>query len=167
MASSLTLLGLRDGCGAETGNGYIDIVDFIVSNGVESEKQLEELYRRVAFNICIGNTDDHFRNHAFLLSKNGWSLSPAYDMNPTRNVYHSLNINNSSNQSDINLLYKSHEEYLLSEVKARGIINDVVKTLKYWESLASGLKINRAEMAIIRDRFEICQQWKFGHGRHR
>ena len=167
MASSLTLLGLRDGCGADTGNGYIDIVDFIVSNGIESEKQLEELYRRVAFNICIGNTDDHFRNHAFLLSKNGWNLSPAYDMNPTRNVYQSLNINNNSNKSDINLLYKSHEEYLLSEVKAREIINDVVKTLKYWESLASTLKINRAEMTIIRDRFEMCQQWKFGQNMQR
>jgi serine/threonine-protein kinase HipA len=162
MASSLTLLGLKDGAGANTGNGYLDIVDFIVSEGIQSEKQLEELFRRVAFNICIGNTDDHFRNHAFVLTKNGWELSPAYDMNPTRSMYQSLNINGNSNQSDINLLYKSHEEYLIGAEKAREIINDVVKTVKYWESLATTLKINSAEQRIIRDRLDLCQECEYG-----
>lgn len=162
MASSLTMLGLKDGAGAETGNGYLDIVDFIVSGAIQSEKQLEELFRRVAFNICIGNTDDHFRNHAFVLTKDGWILSPAYDMNPTRSVYQSLNINGSSNKSDINLLYKSHEEYLIGAEKAREIINDVVHTVKYWESMASSLKINSAEQRIIRDRLDLCQEWKYG-----
>lgn len=167
MASALTLLGLRDGDGESTGNGYIDIVDFIIANGGHTDEQIEELYRRVAFNICIGNTDDHFRNHAFLLTKNGWELSPAYDMNPTKRLHHSLNINRNSNESDINLLYKSHEDYLLGEEKAREIINDVVKTVKYWESMASSLKINKKEINIIRERMELCQQWKYSNGQKR
>ena len=82
-ASAMTLLGLSDGDNATTGHGYLDIVDFIIQSCTDVERNLQELYRRVAFNICIGNTDDHFRNHGFLLTAKGWTLSPAYDMNPT------------------------------------------------------------------------------------
>ena len=84
-ASAMTLLGLTDGCDAKSGNGYLDIVDFILQNCCDVEQNLRQLYRRVAFNIAIGNSDDHFRNHGFLLTPRGWTLSPAYDMNPTLN----------------------------------------------------------------------------------
>ena len=50
------------------GHGYLDIVDFIIQNCTDVERNLQEMYRRVAFNICIGNSDDHFRNHGFLLT---------------------------------------------------------------------------------------------------
>ena len=79
-ASAMTLLGLNDGDNANTGHGYLDIVDFILQNCTNVEDNLQELYRRVAFNICIGNTDDHFRNHGFLLTSQGWTLAPAYDV---------------------------------------------------------------------------------------
>lgn len=70
-ASAMTLLGLNDGDNATTGHGYLDIVDFIIQNCTNVEENLQELYRRVAFNICIGNSDDHFRNHGFLLVTKG------------------------------------------------------------------------------------------------
>ena len=73
-ASAMTLLGLTDGCDAKTGNGYLDIVDFILQNCCDVEDNLRQLYRRVAFNIAIGNSDDHFRNHGFLLTPKGWTL---------------------------------------------------------------------------------------------
>ena len=77
-----------------------DIVDFIISRGGNHiEANLEELYKRVAFNICIGNTDDHFRNHSFLLGKEGWELSPAYDMNPTNGIFQALLIDTNTNDS--------------------------------------------------------------------
>ena len=56
----MTLLGLSDGDNATTGHGYLDIVDFIIQSCTDVEQNLQELYRRVAFNICIGNSDDHF-----------------------------------------------------------------------------------------------------------
>ena len=74
-ASAMTLLGLTDGCDVKTGNGYLDIVDFILQNCCDVEDNLRQLYRRVAFNIAIGNSDDHFRNHGFLLTPRGWTLS--------------------------------------------------------------------------------------------
>lgn len=55
----MTLTGLTDGANAATGNGYLDIVDFIIQGCTNVEANLQELYRRVAFNICVGNTDDH------------------------------------------------------------------------------------------------------------
>lgn len=64
-ASAMTLLGLTDGSNAKTGNGYLDIVDFILQNCRDVESNLRQLFRRVAFNIAIGNSDDHFRNHGF------------------------------------------------------------------------------------------------------
>ena len=75
-ASTLTLLGLTDGDNSSTGYGYSDIVDFIIQHGSNVEQNLDELYRRVAFYIIIGNSDDHFRNHGFLLTRKGWELSP-------------------------------------------------------------------------------------------
>ena len=67
-ASAISLLGLDDGAGSSTGNGYLDIVDFILRGCTEVRQNLRELYRRVAFNVMFGNTDDHFRNHGFLLT---------------------------------------------------------------------------------------------------
>ena len=96
-ASAMTLLGLNDGDNATTGHGYIDIVDFIISGCTDVDTNLRELFRRVAFNICVGNSDDHFRNHGFLLTAKGWTLSPAYDMNPTLNAHQSLLINSKTN----------------------------------------------------------------------
>ena len=40
--------------------------------------------------ICIGNSDDHFRNHGFLLTAKGWTLAPAFDLNPTINRYQGI-----------------------------------------------------------------------------
>lgn len=65
-ASAMTMLGLTDGDNAENGYGYLDIVEFLVQYGRDIQNNLEELYRRVAFNICIGNADDHFRNRLFV-----------------------------------------------------------------------------------------------------
>lgn len=68
----------------------------------------------MAFNICIGNSDDHFRNHGFLLTAKGWTLSPAYDMNPTLNEYQSLLISSSFNKADLKILLDAFEEYMLN-----------------------------------------------------
>lgn len=165
MASSLTLLGLADGDGEKTGKGYLDMVDFIVTaGGTRIEADLEELYRRVAFNICIGNADDHFRNHAFLLDKKGWELSPAYDMNPTNSLYQALQIDDHSNDSDLNRLYEAHELYMLDETTARGIIMDVTRNMKYWEGMAQDAGLSRREIFYFSERFEKGLSFQYSSG---
>ncbi len=148
-ASAMTLLGLMDGSDAQTGNGYLDIVDFILQNCCDVENNLRQLYRRVAFNIAIGNTDDHFRNHGFLLTPKGWTLSPAYDLNPTTNEYQSLLINSSTNKSDLNLLLESSEEYMIGKDEATKIIGEVTNAIKGWRRMATSLGIAKREMELL------------------
>lgn len=148
-ASAMTLLGLTDGSDAQTGNGYLDIVDFILQNCCDVENNLRQLYRRVAFNIAIGNTDDHFRNQGFLLTPKGWTLSPAYDLNPTTNEYQSLLINSSTNKSDLNLLLGSSEEYMIGKDEASKIIQEVTNAIKGWRRMAASLGIAKREMELL------------------
>ncbi len=148
-ASAMTLLGLTDGSDAQTGNGYLDIVDFILQSCCDVENNLRQLYRRVAFNIAIGNTDDHFRNHGFLLTPKGWTLSPAYDLNPTSNEYQSLLINSSTNKSDLNLLLGSSEEYMIGKEEAAKIIGEVTDAVKGWRRMAASLGIAKREMELL------------------
>lgn len=152
-ASAMSMLGLQDGDNFSTGKGYLDIVDFILQGCADVEKNLRELYRRVAFNICVGNTDDHFRNHGFLLTSKGWTLSPAYDMNPTLNEQQSLLISSTSNRSDLNILLNACEEYMLDEVTARRIVNEVIKAVSAWKRIANRLQIPPSEINLFSSRF--------------
>ena len=153
-ASAMTLLGLTDGCDAKSGNGYLDIVDFILQNCCDVEQNLRQLYRRVAFNIAIGNSDDHFRNHGFLLTPRGWTLSPAYDMNPTLNEYQALLINSTTNYADLQVLLDSSEEYMIGKDEAVYIIEEVKAGVKHWKSIATRLGIAKREMDVFEQVFQ-------------
>lgn len=153
-ASALTLLGLTDGDNASNGYGYPDIVDFILRNGTDVEQNLEELYRRVVFNIIVGNSDDHFRNHGFLLTRKGWILSPAYDINPTLAEEQSLLINRTTNLSDLNILMESAEEYMLQDERAKSIINEVKTAMNPWRTVAGKIGIPQRDIEMFAPRID-------------
>lgn len=153
-ASALTLLGLTDGDNASTGYGYTDIVDFIIQQGCNVEQNLEELYRRVAFYIIIGNSDDHFRNHGFLLTRKGWELSPAYDINPTLAEHQSLLINRTSSGSDIDVLLASADEYMIAARKAEVIISEVKTAVASWRNVARQLGLPQRDIELFAPRFD-------------
>lgn len=140
-ASAMSLLGFDDGAGSSTGNGYLDIVDFILQGCVDAGKNLRELYRRVAFNVMFGNTDDHFRNHGFLLTPKGWTLSPAYDINPGAKSYQCLLIDQSTEESDIKVLLSACNNYMLEEQEASEIIEEVRAAIKDWRKTATALQV--------------------------
>ena len=144
-----TKMGLSDGDNATTRHGYLDIVDFIIQSCTDVERNLQELYRRVAFNICIGNSDDHFRNHGFLLTAKGWILSPAYDMNPTLNEYQSLLVSSTSNKAELSILLDACEDYMLNRKTAEKIISEVIGAVKGWRELATRLGISKREMDMF------------------
>ncbi len=152
-ASAMTMLGLKDGCNANTGNGYLDIVNYIIKNCCNVDYNLKELYRRVAFNISIGNSDDHFRNHGFILTSKGWTLSPAFDINPSLSKEQSLLINSYTAKSDLNILLDSCEEYMLNHNTAKQIIEEVLKGISKWKLLANKINIPQSEQNIFKDRF--------------
>ncbi len=151
-ASALTHLGFRDGEGAAEGKGYPDIVDFILQSCPDTEWNLEQLFRRVAFNICIGNSDDHFRNHGFILGPRGWTLSPAYDINPSLSDSQSLMISESTNEANLAALLDAHDEYFISKAKAETVIGEVRSSLSSWPSLAKRLHLPAAEVSLFSPR---------------
>lgn len=154
-ASAMSLLGLDDGCGADTGNGYLDMVDFIVQGCTDIHKNLLELYRRVAFNILFGNTDDHFRNHGFLLTQKGWTLAPAYDINPTTSMHQCLLVNGLTENSDVNVLLDSCESYMLLRDEAATIIEEVIRVVKSWRRIAMQNKIPIRVLEPYRGRWDV------------
>ena len=156
-ASAMTLLGLQDGNNAADGHGYLDLVDFIVQHCTAVESNLRELYRRVAFYICVGNSDDHFRNHGFLLTPKGWTFSPAYDINPTLNPAQSLLITSVSNQAAFSQLRAAAKDYLLTRETADAILAEVQAALQDWPTLATHIGIPRREIAQFADRWSLAQ----------
>ena len=153
-ASAMTMTGLTDGDNHETGHGYLDIVDFIIKGCCDVDENLSELYRRVAFNICVGNSDDHFRNHGFLLTKKGWTLSPAYDLNPTDSMTQSLLIDNDSNESSLKRLQAACDDYYISSEAAEQIISEVTTAMGRWETIAKNLHLSNEEMNRFAWRFD-------------
>ena len=152
-ASAMSLLGLEDGAGSSTGNGYLDIVDFILQGCVDVQQNLRELYRRVAFNVMFGNTDDHFRNHGFLLTPKGWTLSPAYDINPGTKTHQCLLIDQYTEQSDANALLQASGSYMLERQEASEIIEEVRATIKDWRKTVAELQISHKILE------PYCNRW--------
>lgn len=153
-ASAMTMLGLSDGQNASTGNGYLDIVDFIVQSCCDVENNLRELFRRVAFNIAIGNTDDHFRNHGFLLTSRGWTLSPAFDLNPSLAREQSILINSYTTESNLDILLDSCADYMLSSQTATQIIEDLKLSMSKWQRIASSVGLSQSQQSMFYDRFK-------------
>lgn len=144
-ASAMTLLGHKDGEDS-AGASYLELAEFITRHGVAVDTDLEELWRRIVFSICIKNTDDHLRNHGFLLTETGWALSPAYDINP--NEYGqglSLNISLDDNSLDIGLALEVAGYFRLDNKKANQIIEHIKSTVSSWRALAVKYKIPKAE----------------------
>ena len=152
-ASAMSLLGFDDGAGSSTGNGYLDIVDFILRGCTDVRQNLRELYHRVAFNIMFGNTDDHFRNHGFLLTPKGWTLSPAYDINPGTKSNQCLLIDQYSEQSDVNTLLAACSNYMLEQREASEIIEQVRSAIKDWRKTATELQISHRLLE------PYCNRW--------
>jgi serine/threonine-protein kinase HipA len=152
-ASAMTLLGHTDGVDA-SGASYLELMEFISRHGAAVEKDLEELWRRIVFSICVKNTDDHLRNHGFLLTEKGWRLSPAYDINP--NEYGkglSLNITDVDNSVDLELAMEVAGYFRLSNAKASQIIDEVTAVTKGWKKVAERYEISRAEQNRMENAF--------------
>ncbi len=156
-ASAMTLLGYTDGASSHDGVSYLELVEFISKHGANVERDLEELWRRIVFNIFTSNTDDHLRNHGFLLTEKGWILSPAFDINPNETgTGLSLNISLEDNSLDLNLPLSVIDYFRLDKEKALKIINQVAKAVSSWRNIANKYKLSRSEqdlMAIAFNRF--------------
>ncbi len=154
-ASAMTLLGYSDGKADHVaGVSYLALAEFIQKYGAEVDRNLEELWRRIVFNICVSNTDDHLRNHGFLLTEKGWILSPAYDINPVETgAGLTLNISETDNSLNLEVAKEVAEYFRLKNNRAEKIIDEVISSVKNWKDVASNYGISNNQAQAMKNAF--------------
>ncbi len=157
-ASAMTLLEKTDGASAADGTSYLDIVAFIKSYGAQPKRDLIELWKRIVFNMAVTNTDDHLRNHAFILTEQGWILSPLYDVNPVPYGDElSLNVDEDDNGINIDLAVSASVRFGISKNDAKGYAKDILAIVgENWEQIAMSYGLNRRQIEEMRPAFSAC-----------
>lgn len=157
-ASAMTMLGKQDGASSADGTSYLDIVSFIKSNGAQPKKDLVELWKRIVFSMAVSNTDDHLRNHGFILTKNGWCLSPMYDVNPIPEGYElSLCVNEDDPTIAIELAIETAPYFDINKQDAVVMAKEIVLTIRSnWEKTAEKCGFSRAAIERMRPAFDEC-----------
>lgn len=120
-------------------HSYLDIAQCLADHGDPDflQDDLEQLFRRVVFNVAVGNRDDHLRNHGFILSHGGWRLAPAFDLNPDPDKEtHVLNLDESDNRPSVDHVRATAEYYRLKPSTAERIIQHVRSVVRDWDTLA-------------------------------
>lgn len=154
-ASAMTLLGKTDGVSAADGVSYLDIASFIKAYGASPKADLVELWKRIVFNMVVSNTDDHLRNHAFLLTPRGWALSPMFDVNPEpAGSELSLNVDETDNRIQIELAISVAERFGITKKEAENIAQDFRKTVSdRWKYLAKSNGLSRGQIGAMAPAF--------------
>jgi serine/threonine-protein kinase HipA len=153
-ASAMTMTGNNEDTIRDNPASYLDIAEFISNQGANVEENLHQLWRRIVFNIAISNTDDHLRNHGFILTKEGWILSPAYDLNPSIDKDGlALNIDMDNNALDFELAKSVGEYFRLNTLQMENIIQEVIQVTTNWKTLATEIGISRVELEMMEKAF--------------
>lgn len=155
-ASAMTMTGNTEDIIRSSTPSYLEIVEFIENYGTDVKANLHQLWRRIVFNIAISNTDDHLRNHGFILTQKGWMLAPAYDLNPSieKNGL-SLNIDMDDNSLNFDLVKSVGEYFRLSENEMHTILEEVLSVVKDWRNRAHKIGIKNAEIELMSGAFNL------------
>lgn len=158
-ASAMTLLRKEH----SEGTSYLELAQFIRSQGDAEhvEADLAQLFRRVVFNVAVGNRDDHLRNHGFLLGKTGWQLAPAFDVNPNIDkAEHVLNLDDGDNRPSLETVLNTAEFYGLTYGSARKILEEVASAVDQWESIARKEHIAAADIDLTAGAFSAHTEFR-------
>lgn len=157
-ASAMTLTGHRDGEDAATGVSYLEIARVLIDHGCRVTDDLRVLWSRIVFNMLISNTDDHLRNHGFILMPGkGWRLSPAYDMNPVPGSFGlKLNVSEADNLLDLDLARSVAQYFRVAKPQAEEIIERSRAVVRQWHRIASALKIPAREQEWMAPAFRLA-----------
>jgi serine/threonine-protein kinase HipA len=156
-ASAMTLLGRSDGA---EGASYVDLAELLIQMGSNAAADLEQLWRRIVFSIGVSNTDDHLRNHGYMLSSSGWALAPAYDMNPDpHGAGLKLNISATNNAQDLELALEVASVFRVKAPRAREIVDEVSAAVTRWRSVADGYGLSRAAQDRMHRAFRVAEAW--------
>ena len=155
-SSALAVLGKTDG--ESSGSSYLELAQFLTSHGASAREDLRELWRRIVFNMAVSNTDDHFRNHGFLLTPNGWRLSPMFDVNPNpKGNYLSLNVTMNDSGIDVDLAIETASYFGLKKDDASDEAKRILFIVGHsWKPIAESYGISRDAQEAVAPSFSIC-----------
>lgn len=157
-ASAMTLLERNEGDDAQTGASYLEMVDLLIRLGARTTHDLEQLWRRIVFFIFVSNVDDHLRNHGFILTNKGWSLSPAYDVNPNPDGDGlKLNISETDNAQDLDLALEVAEVFRVNPKRASQIVGEVAGVVKSWRAVATSTGLAKRSQEKMERAFRMVQ----------
>jgi serine/threonine-protein kinase HipA len=151
-ASAMTLLRKEH----SEGTSYLELAQFLRANGdgAHVAQDLEQLFRRVAFNVAVGNRDDHLRNHGFVLAATGWRLAPAFDVNPNIDKgEHVLNIDDSDNRPSLKTVLSTAAFYGLAPERAEQVVEEVACAVDAWQDAARKAGIARGDVELTAGAF--------------
>lgn len=155
-SSAMTMTGNDEVSIRDRSPSYLEIAEFIQFAGANVKSDLEQLWRRIVFSIAISNTDDHLRNHGFILTSKGWGLSPAYDVNPsTEKNGLSLNVDMESNALDFDLAKSVGQYFQLDIEQMNSIVEEVSSSVSNWRNIATEIGISRKEQEMMTGAFKI------------
>lgn len=153
-ASAMTMTGNYEETLRDKNASYLEIAEFIKYSGAENIEDLHQLWRRIVFNISVSNTDDHLRNHGFLLTNKGWRLSPAYDVNPSIDKDGlALNIDMDNNYLDFDLVKSVGEYFMLNIGQMNEILTQVKSVVAKWRMYANTLGISKQDQEMMQPAF--------------
>jgi serine/threonine-protein kinase HipA len=157
-SSAMTMLGKKDGADAASGSSYLEIASFLKAIGASPREDLLELWKRIVFSMAVSNTDDHFRNHGFILKEEGWRLSPLYDVNP--DIYGenlSLNVDENDSGIDFSLAVSAAPYYGIGKEQAEKIVDEIRTIVKEnWRNTAKKYGISRGEITRMEPAFRMA-----------
>jgi len=155
-ASAMTMTGNYEEALRGKNASYLEIAEFIKYSGAKNMEDLHQLWRRMVFNISISNTDDHLRNHGFLLSNKGWRLSPAYDINPSIDKYGlALNIDMDNNALDFDLAKSVGKYFMLNSKQMEEILEQIISVVAKWRIQANAIGILKREQEMMQPAFKF------------
>lgn len=153
-ASAMTMTGNNEDTIREHPASYLDLAEFIRFSGANIKADLQQLWRRIVFHIAVSNTDDHLRNHGFLLYPSGWNLAPAYDLNPSNDKDGlALNIDMDNNALDFQLAMGIGQYFQLNNNEMVEILEQVKKVVSGWRTVATQIGISRYEQELMEPAF--------------
>jgi len=151
-ASAMTLLRKEQ----SEGTSYLELAQFLrqVGDARHVAGDLEQLFRRLAFFVAVGNRDDHLRNHGFVLGASGWRLAPAFDVNPNIDkAEHVLAIDDSDPNPSLATVISTAEFYGISPQRGKDLVDEIARVVSRWRSDARSAGIPKADILVTETAF--------------
>ena len=152
--SAMTMTHVVDGAQGD----YVDLAEAFAEHACDVNSGLTELFRRIAFFIAVNNTDDHLRNHGFLRARNGWELSPLFDVNPNpdQGVARATSIGGAAQgEEQLRALDASAPSFGLDPGRAGEIVAQVIDAVGGWRRAAAANGLSPAQIRRMAPAFRL------------